>query len=477
VRRIALAVASAAVLFPAAAGASPVLVFDGHRAVRHEDPTVPGEDFPGRAVPPERAQVATAPRTRGPSVGEALARLLRAGEIDRSEYESRRDTYRAAVSTARALRGRRRGELLSVIHRLDAIATNGLLITSRLRPLFLTLSMNRRWWASAPIPSDRSRVAFSGSRLVWEYYTGEGIQLQMLASFGKANGLWEGHFDSGLRSLLGELIPLAAQRSNGRAWESYFRFGGGSPPWVSAITQGTAVQALARASQRLNEPSYLQLAHLALAPFRMRPPSGVRVSGPSGPHYLIYSFAPYERVLNSFVQSLVGLFDYSMISQDSIGAELFRTGELEARREVPAYDTGAWSLYEPGTESSLSYHELVRGFLARLCDRTAVTVYCDTATRFGGYEQEQPRIGGLSRRGRAHRTTRLRFRLSKISQVVLTVTRDGRMVLRRTALVRHGPHYFTWVPARAGSYTLQVSATDLAGNQGSATGPLVVARR
>jgi hypothetical protein len=477
VRRIALAAVSAAALFPAAAQASPVLVFDGSRASRHEDPTIPPEDFSASSRRQLRGAAhasAQTRSTRGPSVGEALAHLLRTHQIDRDAYEARRDEYRAAVGTARRLSGRRRTELRAVIRRLDAMAGEGALVASRLRPLFLTLVMNRRWWASAPVPADRSRVAFTGSRLVWEYYSGEGIQLQMLASFGKANGLWQGHFDAGLRALLEELAPLAAQRAGGVAWESYFGWEGSPPPWVSAITQGTAVQALARASRRLHHPAYLALAHEALAPFRARAPNGVRASGPSGPHYLIYSFAPRQRVLNSFAQSLVGLYDYAAISGDRVGAELFRTGELEARREVPSYDTGAWSLYQPHVESSLSYHELVQGFLERLCERTATRVYCATATRFARYVHERPRLADLARRARARRRARLSFHVSKISYVALTVRSGSRVLLRRAAELGRGGHYFSWTPPRAGRYTLELSARDLAGNRGTAAGRVEV---
>lgn len=454
-----------------------MLVFDGTRAIQREDRTVPGEDFSSSPRRVAAAHVSTLAREkRGPTVGEALAQLLASGAIDRPEYEIRRDGYRAAVSTARRLHGRRRGELVAVIHRLDAIAARGLLSASRVRPLFLTLAMNSRWWASAPIPADRSRVAFSGSRLVWEYYAGEGIQLQMLASFGKANGLWQGHFDTGLRALLEELRPLAAERAGGLAWESYFGFEGAPPPWVSAITQGTAVQALARASQRLHDLDYLTLAHGALAPFRTHPPSGVRASGARGPHYLIYSFAPRQRVLNSFIQSLVGLYDYAAISGDSIGAELFRTGELEARLEVPTYDTGAWSLYEPRVESNLSYHELVHGFLEQLCERTAKRVYCVTAERFARYLGEPPRLADLSRHVRAGHTGPLRFRVSKISQVVLTVRAGGRTLFRRGAQLGRGAHSFSWKPPRTGRYDLQVSARDLAGNANTTSTRLVAHR-
>ena len=87
---------------------------------------------------------------------------------------------------------------------------------------------------------DGQRVEFAGSQLVWEYYPGQGIELQELGSFGKADGLYTAgrlHYRR-CEQLLAELIPLAAQRAGGLAWEYYFGFDGGRPPWTSAMSQG-----------------------------------------------------------------------------------------------------------------------------------------------------------------------------------------------------------------------------------------------
>ena len=56
--------------------------------------------------------------------------------------------------------------------------------------LFQTLSRNVQWWTHGPLLAADQRVEFPGSQLVWEYYPGQGIQLQVLGSFGKANGLY-----------------------------------------------------------------------------------------------------------------------------------------------------------------------------------------------------------------------------------------------------------------------------------------------
>ncbi len=98
------------------------------------------------------------------------------------------------------------------------IATAQQLNASRLPALFADVSRNRQWWTTGPIPSTYQRVEFAGSQLVWEYYPGQGIQLQVLGTFGKANGLYTGR-DAAygqMEQLLSQMIPMAARRGGGR---------------------------------------------------------------------------------------------------------------------------------------------------------------------------------------------------------------------------------------------------------------------
>ena len=256
--------------------------------------------------------------------------------------------------------------------------------------------------------------------------------------------------------MLDELLPLAAERAGGVAWEYYFSFGGGRPPWVSGLAQGTAVQALARAATRLDrEADVLPVAKRALAIFEAPTPQGVRVPAEHGDHYAIYSFAPNLRVLNGFIQALIGLYDYARIGADPRGTALFQAAEPEARAEVPAYDTGAWSLYSRGSsthESTLSYHDLLQGFLKNLCTRTKTDVYCATAERFVQYKSVPPVVAVQPRTLRGGRKGRVRFTLSKISNVDLRIRRAGKLVEARPfGAVGYGKRTFGWdVPRRRG---------------------------
>ena len=462
---------------PAAADDVLVLGKDG-RAHAREDRFLRETDLT-KPRPRAVAGVAARKKKRRTVIGE-LKRLRDAGRITPEDYAVRRAVYADVKRGTRRLSGVRESIMRSVVATVDGIAARRQLTPSRLNPLWLTLERNLEWWREGPLLASGRRVEFEGSELVWQYYPGSGLQLQMLGNFGKLNGLWGGRENDRLAFMLDELLPLAAERAGGLAWEYYFSFGGGRPPWVSGLAQGTAVQALARSAARLKrQADVLPIAQRALAIFEAPTPQGVRVPAEHGNHYAIYSFAPELRVLNGFIQSLVGLHDYARLSGDPRGTALFRAAEPQARYEVPLYDTGAWSLYSRGSssrESDLGYHDLLEGFLEGLCRRTKVEVYCTTAENFVAYKSQPPQVVVKPRRLRGGRSGRVAFELSKISSVSLRITRGTKVVEERPfGVVGYGKRTFGWdVPRRRGDYTVQLDVQDLAGNPASAQAVVTV---
>ena len=211
----------------------------------------------------------------------------------------------------------------------------------------------------------------------------------------------------------------------------------------------------------------------------MGPPAGVAVRTSRGARYLQYSFAapPGNNVINGFLQSLIGLQDYAQVSGNSLAERLFAAGDAEARFEVPHFDTGAWSLYQPGEEDSLDYHELVTEFLHQLCTATSTPVYCSTASRFDEDLKTPAVLQLLTTRLKAKQPARISFRVSKISRVGITVSLHDKTVFLTSASFGYGVHSFA-IPAlaRAGSYSVALDATDLAGNYGQMAGTLKVSR-
>jgi hypothetical protein len=484
-----LLVLLAVAAFPTSAAAAPVLVL-GHdgRARAIYDPFVRG---PAITPVPMRSRHRTAavaavaraaakrPRRPQPTVTGALARLYHTHAITAGAYHSYSTSFAQALKTEKRLTGTRRTELAAVTETMHQIAVSRKLTPSRLPALFATLNRNRQWWSTGPLLASGQRVEFAGSQLVWEYYPGQGIQLQVLGSFGKADGLYTAGPSKyvQLQRLLSQLIPLAAQRGGGLTWEYYFHFDGGSPPWTSAMSQATGLEALTRAYKATGNEYYLNIASQALPIFTVGPPTGVTVRTPLGNRYVQYTFSPGTSIINAFLQTLIGLYDYANVSGNPEAMRLFKAGNAEAMAEVPHFDTGAWSLYQPGVEDDLSYHELVTGFLAQLCSMTSISVYCTTAKHFRAYLKTPPALQQLTSRAKVRKAITLRFRLSKISHVGVVITEGTTTEFETSAVLPYGVDHFT-IPAfkRPGTYGVRLAATDLAGNFARITGTLQISR-
>jgi hypothetical protein len=504
-----------ALVLASTASASPVLTLhpDGS-VVRHNDPYLPPAQSLGPApttagsAPASRMGATTARASKRKTVKGELKRLLKAGAISKAAHDAYRGIYFQAQQSRSKLRGTRRSALGATITNLERIAAAGQLTASRLPALFETVKRNRSWWSNGPLLGGGQRVSFAGSQLVWQYYAGQGLQIQWLATFGKANALWTTTTKLGtLRKLLDEALALGAQRGGGLAFEYLFRFGGGRPPWVCGLAQGTALQALVRSGVKLAEPRYIQAARSALGIFSVAPPTGVRLKTAAGAHYLIYSYAGGYRVLNAFTQALNGLYDYASLTGDIAGRTLFAQGEAQLRRELPSYTIGGWSRYSlSGEISDLSYHTLARDFLRGLCTRMKAetaqpgvpptggtttapptvpvlpgadaTPYCSAATRFTDDLKDKPKLALLSRSVRAGKPASVRLRVDKPSFVKVAIYRNGSVVAVMTAHVLGGNRSLRWArPRFRGTYDVKLRATDLAGNVGDATGELTVLKK
>ena len=494
-RRAATATAAVLILVaaPAARAAEVTVVATGGRAVVRDDPALPATtDLAAAGVRAPRTCATALAASTGPTVLGTLARLERAGALSTADHDRYEADYRHARVVRDRLSGLRKRELSGVIAALQRLAARRALTAARVPVVFLQLERNTEYWPSQPVPRAAqpkvrpcagkaglggARVMFGDDPVVFQWYPGQGLQIQQLATFGRANALANAcRPEAGpqsipcdqatLRAALDGIRTLAVTRSGFAAWEYYFAFGGGRPPWISGLAQATAMQALTRGSQVLGDPSYLQLAGRALGAFTHRAPVGVRASAPAGPHYLLYSFDSHLRVFNAFFGALDGIFDYAQAAGDERARGVFAAGESEARREVALADTGAWSRYSlRGAESDLGYHKLLRDFLGGLCARTGRGAYCAAAERFTGYLHQRARLAwqGIAR-PRARRWTAVRLELSKLSCVTLTAQRRGGAVATVVRVFPRGRWKLAWRPPRAGRYTIALDAQDLAGH-------------
>ena len=376
---------------PALAGDS-VLVVGDDRIERRWDRHLPPDPAPLAPDPPGARPAA------GPTVRESLDLALRRGGISRAQHARFNRIYTEARAVLRRRReiGRKcRIQVARVLGVIQTMSARGTLTGGRMPALFLQLRRNKEFWEREPQIRLGERVEFEGDPLLFQHYEGFGLQIQPLGNFGKANGLWKECQErpqecrrEKLHALLTSMLRVASWRAGAKAWEYYFPFGGGYPPWASAMAQATGMQALARGAVFFAEPRFMFAARKAVPLFLRPPPAGVTVRTRHGANYLLYSYNPRLLVLNAFLQTLTGLYDYAKLNADRRARKLFRAGDRVARRITPRYDTGRWSYYALApykSRSSLDYHVLVTEFLQNLCERTGARVYCRKARRFNRY--------------------------------------------------------------------------------------------
>jgi D-glucuronyl C5-epimerase-like protein len=440
----------------------------------------------------------------------AVTRAWMRGDIELRRAKRWRAVVVRARETVARLEGPRQAELAAVLAGVERLAASGQLTPSRMRLAFLTVRRNTLQWRARAFPAAAGeRVTYGGDPAVFQYFPGQGMQFHALATAGSANAMAKaceevvarerareaarrarraharalgakapvrapspshggGCHRARLAAALDRLVYLASWRGPFLAWEYRFDFGGGTAPWVSAMSQATAAQALARGARLLGDPQYKRTALAALGAFDAAPPLGVSVPSGDGREYLMYSFSPGLHILNGFLQSVIGLHDVAELTGSARAARLYGLGERTARRSVAAYDTGAWSRYSlAGAESTLSYHQLVTGFADGLCERTGDAVYCDAARRFTRYLHEPPRIEiDAPQTGHEDRATGFAFWISKVSDVRWSVGDRHGSVASYSLSVPRGSYPVTWTPPRGGTFRIRVWATGPEGRRG-----------
>ncbi|HEX3617525.1 MAG TPA: D-glucuronyl C5-epimerase family protein [Solirubrobacteraceae bacterium] len=427
---------------------------------------------------PRAAPTAKKKKVKTVTFPQALLKLDQSGALQPAAYQSDLHTWRQAIGEQSHLARWRATQLGDVTATLNEIANDKQLTVARLPVLMLTLANNASYWKTGAALSNGASVQFQGSELVWEYYAGSGIQLQVLHTFGEADGYYEAGLADypKLVTLMSEMVPLAVRRGGGLAWEYYFDWEGGKPPWVSAMAQATGLEALTNAYLATKNPQYLSYAHQALPLLETKPPVGVAVPTTRGKRYLQYSFTPGTDIINAFLQTLLGLYDYEQVSLDPVANTLYNAGNRQAQSELTSFITRGWSLYQPGEADPLSYHTLVTGFLKLLCSKTEVPVYCSTYQQFAADLLTRPQLTALTTTAVSGKKFSLRFKLTKYAAVGVTLSAGGKNYLYTKKSFFAGTRSFATPKLKAGTYSLTMSVTDAAGHYASLSTSLHVCK-
>jgi D-glucuronyl C5-epimerase-like protein len=339
----------------------------------------------------------------------AVANAAASGALSQASAAFYRETYTGAVAEVARLHGLRAQELGSAIAIVRGIAARGSLLPSRMPLVFLTLQRNVQWWGSRGPPSPGSGVepaaqgrvckplaspeahaanlTFPGSGIVYEYYPGMGLQLQVNATFGAVNALLT---EGSPRSLaqagatLDEMLKLASYRQGRLTWEYEFPFEGAEPPWTSGLSQATAIEALTRAAAKLGRPDYLTDALRLTRLFAVSPPTGMQLHLRGGDWFLLYSFAPDQIVLNADLDAVIALHDLRVATHQPRVTALAHSGLHALETNIARFNIGTWSLYALGGPlADLNYQALNLELAQKLCQRTGIAPVCGAARSFG----------------------------------------------------------------------------------------------
>jgi hypothetical protein len=338
----------------------------------------------------------------------AIHDVRSSGRITASQATSYRRTYVNTRHEIARLSGVRAQELASALGIVRGIAARGSLTASRMPFVFLTLHRNLGWWSSRGRPAPGSggepgakgrhckplasldvraaSVKFPGSGILFEYYPGLGLQLQVNGTFSSIDSkLKYGSLAAATAAgaTLDEMLPLASRRHGLLTWEYEFPFEGAEPPWTSGLSQATAIEALVRAAARLNRPDFLKVALRLARLFAVAPRVGVRVRLSAGDWFLLYSFDSSQLVLNADLDALIALHDLRVATGSQFVAGLLRSGLRALEHYLPRFDTGKWSYYALGGPlADLNYHVLNLELARDLCQRTGIRAVCRAARSF-----------------------------------------------------------------------------------------------
>lgn len=412
-----------------------------------------------------------------------------AGRITAADARDLRRTWAASARGARGARtSSRRASIIAVRAYTIRLARSGGLTSERLKPALL--SVEATTWTmlkSKDFPSHEEEVEIPGEVVIFTYYSGRGVQFQPFETY--KQGLRELNTlkpdVEAARAIADRMLELAVPRGPALTWEYFFPFGGPSRPWTSAISQAVATEFFYRVGAAVPETDrarYAGAAEAAARSFQL----GTRRGGVASPQgkgsfYVMYPFAPSQRILNGHLQVLLNVNRYANASGSKVARNVVDKGIAGVLPMLPKFDTGAWSNYQPGQEAELGYHEFQTEQLVKLGDETTNKTFVMYGARFTQYLETPPTITFPSSplipifaaRDGFRDALRVPYVIDKRANATMVVSDSTDREVRRISYKRgRGAGAIVWngldargKPVPPGNYTARFTVTDIVGNR------------
>jgi hypothetical protein len=170
------------------------------------------------------------------SVTASIGHLQKTHQISKGKAKRALKAYALAKSVHKKVKGQRRKALGWQIRMVESMSKRRLMTAGRITPLFETLKYNALWFAhNGPRPYGTDR-RFTGSKIIFQYFLGEGWQFHPLSNFAQLNADWMVNSPASnraARKFAKELIHWGTMRGKALVWEYYFPFSGSPAPFIS----------------------------------------------------------------------------------------------------------------------------------------------------------------------------------------------------------------------------------------------------
>jgi hypothetical protein len=167
-------------------------------------------------------------------------------------------------------------------------------------------------------------------------------------------------------------------------------------PWYSGLAQGQGISLLVRAHRDTGRAEYLDAAQRAFASFLIPIDDGgvSFTDSDSNLWFEEYIVKPPTHILNGFIWTMWGVYDYFLATGDPTAQVLYQQAVQTLRRNLDEYDLGFWSLYEQsGTRlrmvASPFYHQLHIVQLRVMHRLTGDTYFSQVADRWETYTRSR----------------------------------------------------------------------------------------
>lgn len=162
---------------------------------------------------------------------------------------------------------------------------------------------------------------------------------------------------------------LVEHQDDKGGWDTWQTLRGQCYLRYSAMTQGQALSVLSRALKLTSDSRYQQTAektvNILLTSVKE---GGVTYFEENGVFLEEAPSQPRNTILNGWIFSLFGLYDYNLVLDDRRARDMFELSIDTLAQYLPSYDNGYWSYYDSQTHlSSPFYHSLHISQLEALC--------------------------------------------------------------------------------------------------------------